>query len=84
MGNERIIPGSFFKDAQEGWQLLIAYSDASGQISIKDGNNYSDETYDNGVYYSWLKGYDSYHGDVDYSSISGSGTWTVNISNEAY
>ena len=83
-GTEILIPGSFFTDAQEGWQLLIAYSDASGQISIKDGNHYSDGTYDNGVYYSWLKGHDSYNGDVDYSSISGNGTWTVNISDEAH
>lgn len=85
-GEDLWIPGSFFQDVQEGWKLSIDYNVTGdgAQISIKDGGHNSSETAENGVYYSWLKGYDTYHGTVDYSSISGSGTWDVVLSDKAY
>lgn len=85
-GDDLLIPGSFFQDVQAGWTLSIAY-DVTGdgaQISIKDGGHNSSDTAENGVYYSWLMGNDTYNGTVDYSSISGSGTWSVELSDEAY
>lgn len=85
-GEDLLIPGSFFQDVQEGWTLSIAYNVTGdgAQISIKDGGHNSSETSENGVYYSWLKGNDTYNGTVDYSSISGSGTWDIVLSDKAY
>lgn len=84
-GIELHVPGSFFQNVQEGWTMAITYKDANnGQISVKDGNHYSTATAENGVYYSWLQGSDSYNGTVDYSSITGSGTWTISLSDQAY
>lgn len=85
-GEDLLIPGLFFQDVQEGWTLSIDYTVTGdgAQISIKDGGHNSSETAENGVYYSWLTGYDSYNGTVDYSSISGSGTWMVTLSDKAY
>lgn len=85
-GGDLLIPGSFFQDVQEGWTLSIAYNVTGdgAQISIKDGGHNSSETSENGVYYSWLKGNDTYNGTVDYSSISGSGTWDIVLSDKAY
>lgn len=85
-GEDLLIPGSFFQNVQAGWNLSIDYTVTGdgAQISIKDGRHNSSDTAENGVYYSWLTGNDSYNGTVDYSSISGSGTWTVSLSDEAY
>lgn len=85
-GEDLLIPGSFFQDVQEGWTLSIAYNVTGdgAQISIKDGGHNSSETAENGVYYSWLIGNDTYNGTVDYSSISGSGTWNIVLSDKAY
>ena len=40
-------------------------------------------TYNLGSYYVWLKGYDSHNGKVDYSSISGSGSMSIALGDEA-
>lgn len=85
-GEDLLIPGSFFQDVQNGWMLSISYTVTGdgAQISIKDGGHNSSDTAENGVYYSWLTGNDTYNGTVDYSSISGSDIWTVELSDEAY
>lgn len=82
-GPELLVPGDFFQDVQEGWSMVLSYKDASGQISVKDGAHYDATTAVAGSYYVWLKGYDSYHGTVDYSSISGSGTMSIALGDEA-
>lgn len=85
-GEDLLIPGSFFQNVKAGWNLSVDYTVTGdgAQISIKDGVHNSSDTAENGVYYSWLTGNDSYNGTVDYGSISGSGTWTVVLSDEAY
>ena len=82
-GKELHVPGDFFKDVQEGWSMVLSYKDANGQISVKDGAHYDATTAVEGSYYVWLKGYDSSNGTVDYSSISGSGTMSIALGNEA-
>lgn len=82
-GPELLVPGDFFKDVQEGWSMVLSYKDASGQISVKDGAYYDATTAVEGSYYVWLKGYDSYNGTVDYSSISGSGTMSIALGDKA-
>ena len=63
--------------------MVLSYKDANGQISVKDGAHYDATTAVEGSYYVWLKGYDSYNGMVDYSSISGSGTMSIALGDEA-
>lgn len=82
-GKELHVPGDFFKDVQEGWSMVLSYKDANGQISVKDGAHYDATTAVEGSYYVWLKGYDSNNGKVDYSSISGSGSMSIALGNEA-
>lgn len=83
-GEELHVRGDFFKDVQEGWSMVLSYKDANGQISVKDGAHYDAKTAVDGSYYVWLKGNDSYHGKkVDYSSISGSGTMSIALGDEA-
>lgn len=82
-GEELHVRGDFFKDVQEGWSMVLSYKDANGQISVKDGAHYDATTAVEGSYYVWLKGYDSYNGTVDYSSISGSGTMSIALGDEA-
>ena len=82
-GKELHVPGDFFKDVQEGWSMVLSYKDANGQISVKDGAYYDATTAVDGSYYVWLKGSDSSNGTVDYSSISGSGTMSIALGNEA-
>lgn len=82
-GPELLVPGDFFKDVQEGWSMVLSYKDANGQISVKDGEHYDANSAVDGSYYVWLKGYDSYNGTVDYSSISGSGTMSIALGDEA-
>lgn len=82
-GEELRVRGDFFKDVQKGWSMVLSYKDASGQISVKDGAHYDATTAVEGSYYVWLKGYDSYNGTVDYSSISGSGTMSIALGDEA-
>lgn len=82
-GEELHVCGDFFKDVQEGWSMVLSYKDANGQISVKDGAHYDATTAVDGSYYVWLKGYDSYNGTVDYSSISGSGTMSIALGDEA-
>lgn len=82
-GEELYVRGDFFKDVQKGWSMVLSYKDANGQISVKDGARYDATTAVEGSYYVWLKGYDSYHGMVDYSSISGSGTMSIALGDEA-
>ena len=82
-GEELHVLGDFFKDVQEGWSMVLSYKDANGQISVKDGAHYDAKTAVEGSYYVWLKGYDSYNGTVDYSSISGSGTMSIALGDEA-
>lgn len=82
-GPELHVPGDFFKDVQEGWSMVLSYKDANGQISVKDGARYDANSAVDGSYYVWLKGYDSYNGTVDYSSISGSGTMSIALGDEA-
>lgn len=83
-GKELHVPGGFFKDVQEGWSMVLSYKDANGQISVKDGAHYDATTAAvEGSYYVWLKGDDSYHGTVDYRSISGSGTMSIALGDEA-
>lgn len=78
-GTELQVSGDFFKDVQEGWSMVLSYKDANGQISVKDGANSAVD----GNYYVWLTGYDSYNGKVDYSSISGSGSMSIALGDEA-
>jgi len=82
-GEELPVPGDFFKDVQKGWSMVLSYKDANGQISVKDGAHYDAKTAVDGSYYVWLKGDDSYNGKVDYSSISGSGTMSIALGDEA-
>mgnify|MGYP001039122025 FL=1 len=83
-GTELHIPGTFFQDVQEGWSMVISYKDANGQLSVKDGAHSAASSVVESNYYVWLKGYDSYHGTVDYSSVSGSGSMSVTLGDEAY
>ena len=78
-GTELHVLGDFFKDVQEGWSMVLSYKDANGQISVKDGANSAVD----GNYYVWLTGYDRYNGKVDYSSISGSGSMSIALGDEA-
>lgn len=78
-GKELLVRGDFFKDVQEGWSMVLSYKDANGQISVKDGAKSAVD----GNYYVWLTGYDSYNGKVDYSSISGSGSMSIALGDEA-
>ena len=82
-GKELLVPGDFFKDVQEGWSMVLSYKDANGQISVKDGVHCDANSAVDGSYYVWLKGYDSYNGTVDYSSISGSGSMSITLGDEA-
>lgn len=82
-GTELHVPGDFFKDVQEGWSMVLSYKDANGQISVKDGAHYDASSAVDGNYYVWLKGYDSHNGTVDYSSISGSGSMSIALGDEA-
>lgn len=82
-GKELHVPGGFFKDVQEGWSMVLSYKDANGQISVKDGAHYDATTAVDGSYYVWLQGDDSYNGKVDYRSISGSGTMSIALGDEA-
>lgn len=82
-GEELHVRGDFFKDVQEGWSMVLSYKDANGQISVKDGAHYDATTAVEGSYYVWLQGYDSSNGTVDYSSISGSGTMSIALGDEA-
>lgn len=78
-GKELLVRGDFFKDVQEGWSMVLSYKDANGQVSVKDGAKSAVD----GNYYVWLTGYDSYNGKVDYSSISGSGSMSIALGDEA-
>lgn len=82
-GKELLVPGDFFKDVQEGWSMVLSYKDANGQISVKDGVHCDANSAVDGNYYVWLKGNDSYNGTVDYSSISGSGSMSIALGDEA-
>lgn len=83
-GTELHVPGDFFKDVQEGWSMVLSYKDANGQISVKDGAHCDASSAVEGNYYVWLTGYDSYNGKVvDYSSISGSGSMSIALGDEA-
>ena len=82
-GEELHVLGDFFKDVQEGWSMVLSYKDANGQISVKDGAHFAENSAVDGSYYVWLQGYDSYNGTVDYSSISGSGTMSIALGDEA-
>lgn len=82
-GKELLVPGDFFKDVQEGWSMVLSYKDANGQISVKDGAHCDANSAVDGSYYVWLKGYDSHNGMVDYSSISGSGSMSIALGDEA-
>lgn len=82
-GKELLVRGDFFKDVQEGWSMVLSYKDANGQISVKDGAHCDASSAVEGNYYVWLTGYDSYNGKVDYSSISGSGSMSIALGDEA-
>lgn len=82
-GKELLVPGDFFKDVQEGWSMVLSYKDANGQISVKDGAHCDANSAVDGNYYVWLTGHDSYNGTVDYSSISGSGSMSIALGDEA-
>lgn len=83
-GTELLVPGDFFKDVQIGWSMVLSYKDADGgQISVKDGAHCDANSAVDGNYYVWLKGNDSYNGTVDYSSISGSGSMSIALGDEA-
>lgn len=82
-GTELHVPGDFFKDVQKGWSMVLSYKDAVGQISVKDGVHCDANSAVDGNYYVWLKGNDSYNGTVDYSSISGSGSMSIALGDEA-
>lgn len=82
-GTELYVPASFFQNVQKGWSMVLSYKDANGQISVKDGAHYDASSAVDGNYYVWLTGYDSYNGKVDYSSISGSGSMSIALGDEA-
>lgn len=82
-GTELHVPASFFQNVQKGWSMVLSYKDANGQISVKDGAHYDASSAVDGSYYVWLKGYDSHNGTVDYSSISGSGSMSIALGDEA-
>lgn len=82
-GTELHVPASFFQNVQKGWSMVLSYKDANGQISVKDGAYYDASSAVDGNYYVWLTGYDSYNGKVDYSSISGSGSMSIALGDEA-
>ena len=83
-GTELQVPASFFQNVQKGWSMVLSYKDANGQISVKDGAHYDAKSAVDGNYYVWLTGYDSYNGRVvDYSSISGSGSMSIALGDEA-
>lgn len=82
-GTELHVPASFFQNVQKGWSMVLSYKDANGQISVKDGAHYDANSAVDGSYYVWLKGYDSHNGTVDYSSISGSGSMSIALGDEA-
>lgn len=82
-GNELHVPYSFFQNVQKGWSMVLSYKDANGQISVKDGAHCDANSAVDGSYYVWLKGYDSHNGTVDYSSISGSGSMSIALGDEA-
>lgn len=82
-GKELHVPASFFQNVQKGWSMVLSYKDANGQISVKDGAHYDASSAVDGNYYVWLTGYDSYNGKVDYSSISGSGSMSIALGDEA-
>lgn len=82
-GTELHVPASFFQNVQKGWSMVLSYKDANGQISVKDGAHCDANSAVDGSYYVWLKGYDSYNGTVDYSSISGSGSMSIALGDEA-
>lgn len=82
-GTELYVPASFFQNVQKGWSMVLSYKDANGQISVKDGAYYDASSAVDGNYYVWLTGYDSYNGKVDYSSISGSGSMSIALGDEA-
>lgn len=82
-GTELYVPASFFQNVQKGWSMVLSYKDANGQISVKDGAHCDANSAVDGSYYVWLKGYDSHNGTVDYSSISGSGSMSIALGDEA-
>lgn len=82
-GTELHVPASFFQNVQEGWSMVLSYKDANGQISVKDGAHCDASSAVDGNYYVWLTGYDRYNGKVDYSSISGSGSMSIALGDEA-
>lgn len=82
-GTELHVPAYFFQNVQKGWSMVLSYKDANGQISVKDGAYYDASSAVDGNYYVWLTGYDSYNGKVDYSSISGSGSMSIALGDEA-
>lgn len=82
-GTELHVPASFFQNVQKGWSMVLSYKDANGQISVKDGAHCDENSAVDGNYYVWLKGNDSYNGTVDYSSISGSGSMSIALGDEA-
>ena len=77
------VPASFFQNVQKGWSMVLSYKDANGQISVKDGAHCDENSAVDGNYYVWLTGYDSYNGKVDYSSISGNGSMSIALGDEA-
>lgn len=83
-GTELHVPASFFQNVQKGWSMVLSYKDANGQISVKDGAHYDAKSAVDGNYYVWLTGYDSHNGTVDYSSISGSGSMSIALGDEAF
>lgn len=82
-GTELHVPAYFFQNVQKGWSMVLSYKDANGQISVKDGAHYDAKSAVDGNYYVWLTGYDSHNGTVDYSSISGSGSMSIALGDEA-
>lgn len=82
-GTELRVPASFFQNVQKGWSMVLSYKDANGQISVKDGAHCDENSAVDGNYYVWLTGYDSYNGKVDYSSISGNGSMSIALGDEA-
>lgn len=82
-GTELHVPAPFFQNVQKGWSMVLSYKDANGQISVKDGAHCDASSAVDGNYYVWLTGYDSYNGKVDYSSISGSGSMSIALGDEA-
>lgn len=82
-GTELHVPAPFFQNVQKGWSMVLSYKDANGQISVKDGAHCDANSAVEGNYYVWLRGNDSYNGTVDYSSISGSGSMSIALGDEA-